>query len=65
MADEPTPNPVSRRTLYAIIALLLLIDISVLHADRGAEWVEDAFTAVLTLGVIVALALAWRARRSR
>lgn len=64
MADEQTPGPVSRRALYWIIAVLLLIDISVLHADRGAEWVEDAFSALLTLGILVLVALAWRAGRS-
>ena len=54
---------VSRREFYAIIAVMLLIDISVLHTDRGSELLEDLFTAVLTLGVVVAIALAWRAGR--
>jgi hypothetical protein len=53
----------SRRALYLAIAVLLLIDISVLHADRGSETVEDIFTAFLTLAAIVAIAMAWRAGR--
>ena len=55
---------VSRREFYAVIAVMLLIDISVLHADRGSELVEDLFTAVLTIGVLVAIALAWRSGRA-
>lgn len=55
---------VSRRAFYALIAVLLLIDISVMHADRGTEWLEDAFTALLTLGAIVAIIMAWRAGRA-
>lgn len=66
--SAPSPDPrssfVSRRVFYATIAVLLLIDISVLHAERGSELVEDIFTAVLTLAAIVSIALAWRAGRA-
>jgi hypothetical protein len=64
----PSPDSrssfVSRRAFYATIAVLLLIDISVMHADRGSELLEDTFTILLTLGVVVAIALAWRAGRA-
>ena len=60
---EPRSRFVSRRALYAVIAVLLLIDISVLHADRGSELLEDTFTVLLTLAAIVAIALAWREGR--
>lgn len=66
--SAPTPDPrssfVTRRVFYVTIAVLLLIDISVLHADRGSELLEDVFTALLSLAAIVAIALAWRAGRT-
>lgn len=62
--SDPRSSFVSRRAFYVTIAVLLLIDISVLHADRGSEWMEDVFTALLTLAAIVAIALAWRTGRA-
>ena len=66
--SAPPPDPpssfVSRRAFYATIAALLLIDISVLHAERGSETLEDVFTAFLALAAIVAIALAWRSGRA-
>jgi len=61
---DSRPRFVSRREFYAIIAVMLLIDISVMHAERGSELLEDIFTILLTLGVVVATALAWRAGRA-
>ena len=60
----PGSHGVSRRSFYGAIAVLLLIDISVLHADRGSELLEDAFTVLLTLAAIVAIILAWRTGRA-
>lgn len=64
MADDRNSRSVGRRELYLIIAVLLLIDISVLHTGRGSEWLEDVLSTLLTLGAIVAIAIAWRAGRA-
>jgi hypothetical protein len=58
---RPGPTFVSRREFYLMIAALLLMDISVLHAPRGSDAVEDGLTLLLTLAVLAAAGIAWRA----
>ena len=61
--QESRPSFVSRREFYVVIAALLLTDISVLHAPRGSDAVEDGLTLLLTLATLVSVAIAWRSGR--